>query len=107
PFALFVDGHMRSAKANLHSEVRAHLPRILGVKFVVVEAIVANRRLCAVLHVGELSDQQIAPIVPRAVPLPVVESDQPLGGRISLEVLPLVALLDPRPQLPPISPPPL
>src|SRR5262249_52807252 len=68
PFALFVDGHMRSAKANLHSEVRAHLPRILGVKFVVVEAIVANRRLGALLPVGELSGQPIAPILPPAAP---------------------------------------
>src|SRR5262245_9250153 len=77
-FALLVDGHMRRAQTNLQSEVLAHLPRILGVEFVVVEAIVSDRRLCAVLHVSELSDQQVAPVVGGPFPIPIVESDQPL-----------------------------
>ncbi len=46
------------------------------------------------LHVGELTDQQIAPIVARAGSVPVVESDQPLRVRIALEVLAFVALFD-------------
>src|SRR5262249_17911553 len=73
PLALKVDAHVRYAQTRLQSEVRAHLPRILSVELVVVEAIVTDRRLCAMLHIGELSGQQIAPIAAGAIPVPVVE----------------------------------
>src|SRR5262249_23317478 len=67
--ALKVGGQVRDAQTCLQSEVRAHLPRILGIELVVVEAIVANRRLCALLHVGELSDQQICKVGAGAIPV--------------------------------------
>ena len=83
---------MRGTKTIFKGEVLLQLPRILSIELIVVEAEVTLLDLTIVSNRAELSDEDIAEVVARAVSAPLVKNQLAVG--VILEILGLVTLLD-------------